>query len=132
MNMNKVDYEFFNNNKYIIRSKIDEEINFWKKLADNSDREMFETMYKFNDNFDIDKDIWSNNRLYVLNPFYIFLYKLSKSKYIKNKIELFRKEIYEKYEKENRILDPFIELAFKCIKFIFFYQFKKQIGLFNI
>ena len=32
MNMNKVDYEFFNNNKYIIRSKIDEEINFWKKL----------------------------------------------------------------------------------------------------
>jgi len=123
--MNKVDYEFFNNNKYIIRSKIDEEINFWKKIRDNSDKEMFEAIYKFNDNFGIGKDIWSNNRLYVSNPFYIFLYKLSKSKYIKNKTELFRKEIYEKYEKENRKLDPFIELAFNCIKSIFLYQFKK-------
>ena len=86
---------------------------------------MFEAIYKFNDNFGIGKDIWSNNRLYVSNPFYIFLYKLSKSKYIKNKTELFRKEIYEKYEKENRKLDPFIELAFNCIKSIFLYQFKK-------
>lgn len=126
MNMNKVDYKFFNINKYIIKSKIDEEINFWKKIRNNSDKEMFEAIYKFNDNFDISKDIWSNNRLYVLNPFYIFLYKLSKSKYIKNILELFHKEIYKKYEKENRILDPFIELAFNCIKSIFFYLFDEN------
>lgn len=67
---------------------------------------MFEAIYKFNDNFDIYKDILSNYRLYILNPFYIFLYKFSKSKYYKNLTELFYKEIYKNMKKktENLIL----------------------------